>query len=198
MKYLLAACLLLVSSFCCATPSQDEAQALREFHDTLWLVSESDPRLLQLNADFRELVKATGVTLPLKLEVTSTPLIGHSFPGGVIVVQVDLASLPRAQRMLVLGHELGHQVLGHFASAFAFLDNNSQLFTNQAAEDNPAWRTFLHQQEYDADAYAVHCLHLLGLPLADAVPIFEVYADADESLTHPATKARIARMRQLN
>ncbi len=205
MRFILLLCALLNFSKVWAGQLDELQYTYRTVQKGLVQVSAlEDHRAALLHADYKELQEAAGVT-DVKLLVTPD-LLAQAFPTRVIAVGLEVAQLPRSQRLFVLAHELAHVVNNDFESFFTWAREADQTFAlvspdlkDQASEHvNDKLQKLSHQLEFAADKYAYHMLNRIGLdPLAGAQALL-IYGPRPESVVHPATEARFLNIKSLS
>jgi Zn-dependent protease with chaperone function len=208
-----------------ALPASVEQRIGEQFEQTLNLqmlkASElSEQRQQQLEAMLREAAArgAPGITYALKPRglQEGEGINAFSLPGGTIILLDGLveAAGDDTQLLAVLGHELGHvankhglrnvlQALGIGALASAVWGDFAGVAANV-----PVVFGALHYSrrfELEADRFAADFLRANGYTVQPLIDFFELIADrkgeaeglADIFSTHPPTRERIERLKQL-
>lgn len=202
MRLLLAFCFIFSCAPAWSGVLDDIQDTFRSLQKVISTVSALDSkRAAQLHADFQELQQAAGVT-DVKLVVT-TDLLGQSFPDRLIAIGLEIADLPRSQRMFVLAHELSHVANNDFEHFFKWAQHADQALAFVApeleAEANArvthTLKKLSHQKEFAADQYASHMLVRLGLDPLEGAQVLTKVGSRSESVTHPATDARLLKLK---
>ena len=198
LKFLIAL-LLCLQAFTASAKASDGLLAGYEVaRDAIVDVpSTEDPRAQLLQNEFSALLKAAGVTEPVKLVVTTSDLIGQAFPGRVVAVNIQVAQVSKAQRTFILAHELGHVLMEHFGAVLLLLDKHetsSQTFVVDQAFVRENITPMSHLSEFAADEFAGKCLLKMNLSISDAAKFFEAYESSPENASHPAMSERLKRL----
>jgi hypothetical protein len=163
-------------------------------------ISSTDHRVRELQTDLDELLLTTGEQ---DVALVATPeLFARVFPGRVVAVNVALASAPKAQRMLVMAHELGHVVHRDYDRYMAWASRAEQAMSvvlEEGAEREFNRQLALlselqHAMEYDADEYASRILVRLNLSIRAAVAVLQPFELLGKTASHPAVMDRVARL----
>ncbi|MEP7295100.1 MAG: M48 family metalloprotease [Burkholderiales bacterium] len=166
--------------------------------------SAADPgstRARTVRASFETLVGVLKLGHPVQLRVTQDDAVAETLQGRVVLANESLADLGEGERLFILAHELGHVELRHW-------DQTERLYqkwvpgavTPQQTEPVAALlghdaSGLAHQQELEADAFALSALHLLGRPWEDALGAFMRLGVNHDTATHPGTRKRLALLR---
>lgn len=201
MRLVLACLIAVLSTSAWSGPLTDQIESrMAQRLANLTPVATTDTRVRRLQADLDELRLATGEDA-VSLVVTPD-VVGRVFPGRVVAVNVDLAAMPRSQRMLVLAHELGHVVHRDHERYTSWAVRTEQAMAplqGEAADAELRRRVDLlselqHGMEYEADEYASRALVRLGLSIRQAVAVLEPFKVVGETSSHPAVADRVARL----
>ena len=108
------------------------------------------------------------------------------------------ALLAEGERLMLLSHEYGHLVLGHWDRLVGLYrhhipgevrpdttDPVAQALGRDGAE-------LSHRQEFEADAFGFRLAQQLGVGLDEALSLLMRRPAAGDTPTHPATRRRIA------
>ena len=120
-----------------------------------------------------------------------------------LVVGEAVGDLPEGERLMLLSHEYGHLVLGHWDRLVGLYrhhipgevrpdttDPVAQALGRDGAE-------LSHRQEFEADAFGFRLAQQLGVGLDEALSLLMRRPAAGDTPTHPATRRRIAQLRML-
>jgi Zn-dependent protease with chaperone function len=113
--------------------------------------------------------------------------------------------MSEAERTFILGHELGHVALGHWAKLGELYQHHipgdvvPEKTDPVAAELGRDASALAHQQEFEADAFALRLLRRMGEPDDTPTVLFLQHLPlVRPTATHPGTYQRLAHMRELN
>jgi Peptidase family M48 len=193
------------------TPARAEriTEVLERSHqqrlDTLRTQSVTDARFQRLKGDFDELLVWLGPQLPAsaarpELVVVLSPVLAETLLGHVVVAHAGMATAARQERLFFLAHELAHVALGHWPAMQAMYRTHlpgelSPQAAQSAARGIDFDATVLsHQQEFEADRYALKLLRQHGLGLVAATEALLRFPTIGDSPTHPSTRKRLANL----
>lgn len=113
------------------------------------------------------------------------PDVAMAFPGGVIVVNPNIASQVSEPALLFIHlHECGHQILGHTSAV------------GQMTRFAQPW--LVPQMELDADRFAVETLLQAGVhPSLIEYAALEIFSASQATPSHPSGDQRLAQVRAL-
>lgn len=165
----------------------------------------TDARYQRLKGDFDELLGWLGTGLPAttarpELVVVLSPVLAETLLGHVVVAHAGMATAARQERLFFLAHELAHVALGHWPAMQAmYLNHLPGELSPQAAKSAARGIDFdatvlSHQQEFEADAYALRLLRRHGLGLVAATEALLRFPTIGDSPTHPSTRKRLAHL----
>lgn len=202
--------LFLCLGLLAATPvwCEDIVDVLRRSQDlrlaSLSTASADSTRATTVRADFTRLVHALpGDTPEIELRVIRGPVMAETLHGMIVVANESLADLPEAARRFILAHELGHVMQGHWVQMAQVYQKwipgeVTQTHTDAIAaslgEDASA---LARRQEFEADAFAAHLLHSLGVAPPDVLTAFVQMGPSPDTPTHPGARRRLASLRTL-
>ncbi|MFN6996714.1 MAG: M48 family metalloprotease [Aquincola tertiaricarbonis] len=179
----------------------ERSQALRLA--ALTPVATGDARLQLLQQGFQQVLahapEARG--LPVTLQVVTGPVLAETFHGRVLVVHADLAARPEGERLFVLAHELGHAVHADWAAVRAVYRRHIPAEVVQQRTDPVAallgreMSALSHEQELNADAYAMQVLGRMGYGIEVAIATLARHGVQPDTPTHPGTRRRLAGLR---
>jgi Peptidase family M48 len=202
MRWLVMAALALAS----AGPARalDIADVLRASQqkrlDSLPPAPEG-PRADAVRRSFAVLRGALPQGTAVDLRVVAGPVVAETLHGHIVVANVALADLDEGERLFVLAHELGHVVAAHWLRmglVYArwvpgeVTPERTDPVAGALAREAGA---LAHEQEFEADAFALGMLHALGRPAHHAWSAFRRLGAVPDSPTHPATRRRVAALR---
>lgn len=143
--------------------------------------------------------QAQGV--PVTLQVVTGPVLAETFHGRLLVVHADLAARPEGERLFVLAHELAHAVHADWAAVHAVYRRHIPAEVVQQRTDPVAallgreMSVLSHEQELNADAFAMQVLGRLGYGIEVAIATFARHGVQPDTPSHPGTRRRMAWLR---
>ena len=187
-----------------ATRAQDIVDVLRHSQQQRldsFQAAPDGPRAEAVRSSFELLRKSLPADVAVDLFVISGPVVAETLHGHIVVANQALADLPEGERLFVLAHELGHVVNHHWLQM-------GELFTRWVPGEVTPDRTdpvsaqlgreasgLAHQQEFEADHYALQTLRAMGRPPEDAFAAFMHLGMTFDTATHPGTRKRVASLR---
>lgn len=179
----------------------ERSQALRLA--ALSPVPAGDARAQVLQHGFQKVLAhapdAKGV--PITLQVVTGAVLAETFHGRLLVVHADLAARPEGERLFVLAHELAHAVHGDWAAVHAVYQRHVPAEVVQQRTDPVAallgreMSALSHEQELNADAYAMQVLGRMGYGIEVAIATLARHGVQPDTPTHPGTRRRMAGLR---
>lgn len=160
------------------------------------------PRAQALRETFERLRRQLDLREDVSLRVVLGETVAETLQGRVVIANEQLGALPEAQREFVLAHELGHIALGHWAEVgrlYLKWVPGAVVRERTDAVALPLGReasALAHRHEFDADAFALQGLRSLGRADAESLAAFVALGPRSETVTHPATRRRIAALRE--
>jgi|GEM_PF-1263115 len=158
-------------------------------------------RARTVRASLETLARALHIGHPLELRVIEGETVAESLQGRILLANESLADLTEGERLFILAHELGHIELRHWEQTERLYQKwvpgavtPDQTEPVAALLGRDAYG-LAHQQEFEADAFALRALHLLGHPLEDAVTALTHFGVTRDAATHPGTGKRLASLR---
>lgn len=136
-----------------------------------------------------------------ELRVVSAGTVAETLHGHIVVVNEALADMPEGARLFVLAHELGHVASHHWQQMDAVYRHwipaevTPETTDPVAAPLGREASATSHRQEFEADAYALRVLRLMGRTPQDAFAAFTQQGMLQDTATHPGTRKRIASLR---
>lgn len=161
-------------------------------------------RATRVRASFEWLLAVAQARQPVELAVVAGPLHAEAMLGRVIVASETLADLPEGERLLMLAHELGHLVLGHWDDRCALYRRHIPGEVRPETTDPGAGALGMdahrqaHRHEFEADAFGYRMIHQLGYRLHTATALLSRSATMHDTATHPAMRKRAAMLRELD
>jgi hypothetical protein len=138
------------------------------------------------------------------LRVVAAGALAETLRGHVIVMNVELGEIPEVCRLFLIAHELGHVTQGHWAQRIAlyrqFIPGEvAQQQTDAVAPQLGREASMQsHQQEYDADAFAMRTLLDMGYSRDDLLDMFFRLGQHPATATHPSSGKRLAQLRMID
>lgn len=112
---------------------------------------------------------------------------------GTIVISPSLAELPRAERLFVLAHEIGH-LANDDAKRWLALGDKLVLKDEAIAANDAMMATLSREVELGADAFAAAVLRKMGINAENAAHAFFKrmnLLDLPGTASHPAAQSRV-------
>ncbi len=161
------------------------------------------PAAQAVQRSFDQVSAAMGLAAPVRLIVVRGPLLAVCLMGRVVAANASLADLSESERRFVLAHELGHVAHGHWSQL-------GQLYKRHIPGEVVRDHTdaiagvlgreasqLSHEQEYEADAFALRLLRRMGDPDDTPLVLFQNLPMVKATATHPGTHQRVAHLRTL-
>jgi len=165
--------------------------------------ANESPHAVVVRGSFDQLAQRFGSDKDMEMRVVTGPVIAECLLGHTIVANESLAELPEPIRLFLLAHEIGHVVLGHWQQV-------EQLYMKHIPGEVVQQRTdaiaallgreaseLSHEQELDADEFAMRKMQSLGYSFEDVVGAFTQFGMQMDTATHPGTRKRIAHLRAI-
>lgn len=172
--------------------------------DAFTQADTQSPAALRVRESFDALMRATGLQRAVELRVVTGEVIAETIQGRVIVANQALGDLSEGARLFVLAHEIGHISLAHWPKMTLLYQAWLPGELVQASSDAVAAllgrdaSELSYRQEFEADAFALRTLRLLGRPWSDTLSAFTEMGVFVDGPTHPGTRKRLAALRQIN
>jgi Zn-dependent protease with chaperone function len=172
--------------------------------DTLTEVEPGTREEAAIRASFDRLTRSLKLSEPVTLRVVRGPIVAECLMGRIIVANVSLAELGEGQRLFVLAHELGHVMQGHWSQMGRLFQKHIPDEVVQEKTDAVAGALgrdasrLSHEQEFEADAFALHTIANFGEPRETAIEVFRVLPMTQDTATHPGTRKRVAHLRVID
>jgi Peptidase family M48 len=194
----------------CVSPawSEDIGQVMERSQQTLLGTlpeAAADTRgAAQLRDSFERLLPLAPSPADARLRVVSAGAVAETLAGRVVVMNAALGELPEICRLFLIAHELGHVMQDHWAKRIAlyrrFIPGEVVQAQTDAVADQlgPEASMQSHQQEYEADAYAMRTLLDLGYSRDELLEMFFHLGRHGTTATHPSTGQRLAQLRQID
>jgi len=161
-------------------------------------------RAVRVRVSFERLVNVMGMQRPVELRIVGGGLGAEAMLGHVLVASDSLGDLPEGERLLVLGHELGHIALGHWDEMCALYKSHipGEVLPEITEPGAQALGTDAHEQawshEFAADAYGYRAIHRLGYRMDTVYALMLRAPSPQDTATHPGTRRRVAQLRELD
>jgi len=161
-------------------------------------------RAVRVRVSFERLVNVMGMQRPVELRIVGGGLGAEAMLGHVLVASDSLGDLPEGERLLVLGHELGHIALGHWDEMCALYKSHipGEVRPETTEPGAQALGTEAHEQawshEFAADAYGYRAIHRLGYRMDTVYALMLRAPSPQDTATHPGTRRRVAQLRELD
>jgi len=166
--------------------------------DNLVAAAPDSPRAAEVRRSFALLLAALEWPQPVELQVVEdTPTPAETLGGHVVVASAELADITETERLFILAHELGHVALAHWSQMGLLFQkwvpgSVTQQHTDAVAALLGRDASLLaHQQEFEADAFAMRLLRSLGNEAQDVLLVFTRMGLRPDTATHPATRRRV-------
>ena len=169
--------------------------------DRIPTVDPGGPRARTVRSSFESLTRVLGLRYPVELRVIEGEIVAETLQGRIVVANESLADLSEGERLFILAHELGHVELRHW-------EQTERLYRKWVPGDVTPDRTepvaallgrdasgLAYGQEFEADAFALRALRVLGGSSQDAVSAFLHMGANHDTATHPGTGKRLAALR---
>lgn len=164
-------------------------------------VASEGSRTQTVRRSFEQVRAALPADVPAELRVVSAGTIAETLHGRIVVAHESLADMPEGARLFVLAHELGHVAGLHWQQMGAVYRHWVPGEVTPQATDPVAYQlgreasATAHRQEFEADAYAMRVMRLLGRPPQEALAAFTHQGLQQDTATHPGTRKRVASLR---
>jgi Zn-dependent protease with chaperone function len=161
-------------------------------------------RAATVRASFKQLVATMSPPPAVEMRVVTGPLYAEAVQGRLIVASEAVADLPEGERLLMLGHELGHITLGHWDELCRLYLRHVPGEVLPETTDPVAGALGLeahvqaHRHEFDADAYGYGVVRELGYRIDTAYGLMMRLGSPHDTATHPGTRRRVAHLRELD
>jgi Zn-dependent protease with chaperone function len=135
------------------------------------------------------------------LHVITGATIAETLHGHIVVANEKLADLTEGERLFVLAHELGHVVNGHWLQMGLVYrrwvpgDVTPDKTEPVAGQLGREASQLAHQQEFEADTFALGMLRRFGRSSDEALSAFMHLGMQQDTATHPGTRKRLASLR---
>lgn len=167
-------------------------------------VEAANPKAQAIRASFDEVMGHLVIGHDVPLIVVRGPLLAVCLMGRIVVANEMLADLSESERQFILAHELGHVAHAHWAQLGDLylqhipgevVQQHTDTIAAQLGRDASA---LTHQQEHEADAFALRLLKRIGAPDDTPIVLFQQHLPmVKATATHPGTAQRVAYLREL-
>jgi hypothetical protein len=160
-------------------------------------------RTLRVRASFQRLMAAVPQAPDIELRVMEGGLQAEAMLGRLLVVGDAVGDLPEAERLMLMAHEIGHLALRHWQELGALYQRHIPAEVRPETTDPVAGalgrdaHAQSHRHEMEADAWGWALAHAMGVQLHDALSLLMRQPVAHDTVTHPATRRRLAQLRAL-
>jgi len=194
-----------------ATCAASAAQATNDIIDVLhqsaqrrldaMTLAADGPRAQAVRSSFELLRRAVAPDSAVELRVVIGSTVAETLDGRVIVANESLADVPEGVRLFVLAHELGHVQQGHWRQVgdlykrFVPGEVVPQTTEPVAGPLGRAASAQAHRHEFEADAFALQALRILGRSSDEAHAALRHQGMQHDTATHPGTRKRLASLR---
>jgi Peptidase family M48 len=157
-----------------------------------------------LRDSFERLQRSIPAAGQARLQVVAAGALSETLLGHVVVMNIALGDLPQACRLFLIAHELGHVTQQHWAERIAlyrqFIPGEvvQQQTDAVAPQLGRAASMQSHQQEFDADAFAMRALLDMGYSRDDLLEMFVRLGQHPATATHPSSGKRLAQLRMID
>jgi hypothetical protein len=201
--------ILIAAALSCCTFAQAEtiAQVLERSQRMRLEMRSPAPlqgeRTARVRASFERLMSALPERPAVELRVMDGGVQAEAMLGRLLVVGDAVGDLPEPERLMLMAHELGHLVLGHWQAVAALYQRHIPGEVKPETTDPVAAvlgrdaHEQSHRHELQADAWGWAVAHRLGVELDDAMSLLMRQPVAHDTATHPATRRRLAQLRVL-
>ncbi|MEK8026488.1 M48 family metalloprotease [Pseudaquabacterium rugosum] len=176
--------------------------------DALPPADANSPAAARVMASFERLIRVTpprpGQCQPT-LRLVGGRLFAEAMLGDcAMAVSTAVGDLPEGERLLLLGHELGHLRLDHWTALRSLYEHHIPGTVEPARTDAVAGtlgrdaHALSHRHEFEADAYGYQIAMRLGYGLDTAFGLLTRQGVQTDGATHPGTRRRLAQMRSLD
>jgi Zn-dependent protease with chaperone function len=168
--------------------------------DAMTLAADG-PRAQAVRQSFDLLRRAVAPDTTVELRIVTGSTVAETLDGRVIVANESLADAPEGVRLFVLAHELGHVQQSHWRQVgdlykrFVPGEVVPQTTEPVAGPLGRAASAQAHRHEFEADAFALHALRVLGRSSDEAHAALRHQGMQHDSATHPGTRKRLASLR---
>ncbi len=172
--------------------------------DAMALADPESPRARRLRDSFAALTRGLDLPPIVELRVVRAEIMAETLQGHIVVVHEAIGDWPDHERLFVLGHELGHVMLGHWAQLGTLYrkwvpGRVTRQHTDGVADALGREASALaHRHEFEADAFALHSVREHGGSVPDVVAAFMRAGARTDTPTHPATRKRVAALRAVD
>jgi Peptidase family M48 len=201
---------VLLIALCAGSPAwcEDIAQVLQRSQqarlDTLPEVAPETPGAAALRDSFERLQHSLPAAGQAQLRVVATGALTETLRGNVVVMNIALSEPPEICRLFLIAHELGHVTLGHWGQRIALyrqfipgevVQQQTDAIAPQLGREASMQS---HQQEYDADAFAMRTLLDMGYSRDELLEMFFRLGQHTATATHPSSGKRLAQVRMID
>lgn len=197
---------LLCALLWCPVHAEDIAQVLQRSQQ--WRLQQRPAPDLQsvasarVRTSFERLQQLDPRATDLKLQIVGGELFAEALFGQrTLVVSESAGELPEGERLLMLAHEMGHLMLGHWGGLSALYRSHIPGEVTPQTTDPVARQLSIeaqilsHRQEFEADGYGFALVRKMGFGLDNAFGLLMRQGLQFDTPTHPGTRRRLAQLR---
>jgi Zn-dependent protease with chaperone function len=159
----------------------------------------------RVRSSFERLKQLDPQGADVQLQIIGGPLFAEALFGQrTLVVSEAAGDLPEGERLLMLAHEMGHLMLGHWGGLSALYRSHIPGAVRPETTDPVARKLSLeaqalsHRQEFEADGYGFALVRKMGFGLDNAFGLLMRQGLQFDTPTHPGTRRRLAQMRVMD
>lgn len=158
----------------------------------------------RVRASFERLKQLDPRCADVQLKIVGGDLFAEAvFGERTLVVSESAGELPEGERLLMLAHEMGHLMLGHWGALSALYRSHIPGEVRPETTDPVARQlsveaqSLSHRQEFEADSYGFALVRKMGFGLDNAFGLLTRQGLQFDTPTHPGTRRRLAQLRVL-
>ncbi len=191
---------------CPAAHAEDITQVLQRSQQ--WRLQQRPAPDLQSTASarvrtsFERIQQLDPRAADVKLQIVGGELFAEAvFGERTLVVSENAGELPEGERLLMLAHEVGHLMLGHWGGLSALYRSHIPGEVRPETTDPVAKKLSVeaqalsHRQEFEADGYGFALVRKMGFGLDNAFGLLTRQGLQFDTPTHPGTRRRLAQLR---
>jgi hypothetical protein len=199
---------LLCAFFWCPVHAEDITQVLQRSQQwrlqQLPAPDQHSAASARVRSTFERLKQLEPRGADVQLKIVGGDLYAEALFGQrTLVVSESAGDLPEGERLLMLAHEMGHLMLGHWGGLSALYRSHIPGEVRPETTDPVARKLSIeaqalsHRQEFEADGYGFELVRKMGFGLDHAFGLLMRQGLQFDTPTHPGTRRRLAQMRVL-
>lgn len=201
--------LLCALLWCSSAWAEDISQVLQRSQQ--WRLQQRPAPDLQSTAServrssFERLKQLDARGADVQLKIVGGELFAEAqFGQRTLVVSENAGDLPEGERLLMLAHEMGHLLLGHWGALSALYRSHIPGEVRPETTDPVARKLSVeaqalsHRQEFEADSYGYALARKMGFGLDNAFGLLTRQGLQFDTPTHPGTRRRLAQLRVMD